>query len=96
MFATGYGLHLALPLLRKHSEEEARKLLEKYMKVLFYRNCRTLNSFQIGTITKNGVNITKPFSIEKYNPLAPTRISFSTVFPSFFLLLNFYKKKKEK
>jgi len=71
LLATGYGLHLAIPLLRKHSRvdqtaEEARKLLEECMKVLFYRDTRTLNSFQIATITKDGANISKPFSIETH------------------------------
>jgi len=46
--ATGYGMYMALPLLRKsHSpdmeEKDARALLEKCMTVLFYRDCRTIN-----------------------------------------------------
>lgn len=49
VLATGYGLHLAIPLLRKRartdmSHAEAKELLEDCMKVLFYRDCRTLNS----------------------------------------------------
>jgi 20S proteasome subunit beta 7 len=49
VLATGYGLHLAIPLLRKRarvdmSYAEAKALLEDCMKVLFYRDCRTLNS----------------------------------------------------
>jgi len=69
LLATGYGLHLAIPLLRKHQRndqtaEEARKLLEECMKVLYYRDCRTLNSFQVATITKDGASISKPFSVE--------------------------------
>jgi len=49
LLATGYGLHLAIPLLRKHhrvdmTHDEAKALLEECMKVLFYRDCRTLNS----------------------------------------------------
>lgn len=49
VLATGFGLHLALPLLRKHArldmtEAEAKKLLEDAMKVCFYRDCKALNS----------------------------------------------------
>ena len=69
VLATGYGQHLALPLLRKHAnvdmtEAEAKKLLEDCQRVLLYRDCRTLNSFQIGTITSDGPKITQPESIE--------------------------------
>ena len=50
--ATGYGAYLALPLLRKAVEadpeeqmtrEQAQELLERCMKVLFYRDARTIN-----------------------------------------------------
>lgn len=47
--ATGYGTYLALPLIRKHwradlSFDEAKHLLFECMKVLIYRDCRTINS----------------------------------------------------
>jgi 20S proteasome subunit beta 7 len=69
LLATGYGLHLAIPLLRKRhrpdmSYEEARTLLEDCMKVLFYRDCRTLNSFQLATIGEKGATISAPYSVE--------------------------------
>jgi hypothetical protein len=43
--ATGFGNHLAVPLMRERwspdmSEEEARLLLEDCMRVLWYRDCR--------------------------------------------------------
>lgn len=53
--ATGFGMHLAQPLLRKAlddlgpegekslSEDDARKILENAMRVLFYRDARSLN-----------------------------------------------------
>jgi 20S proteasome alpha/beta subunit len=49
--ATGYGAYIAQPLLRKSvegredtlTEEEAMKILEGCMKVLFYRDARSLN-----------------------------------------------------
>jgi hypothetical protein len=46
--ATGFGSHLAIPLIRDRwhtdmSEEEARTLLEDCMRVLYYRDCRATN-----------------------------------------------------
>jgi 20S proteasome subunit beta 7 len=55
--ATGFGAHIAIPLLREAyeakagiegdgpllTEEEAEKLLEECMKVLFYRDARSMN-----------------------------------------------------
>jgi len=46
--ATGMGGHIALPILRKSyrediSYDEARAVIEECMKVLFYRDCRTIN-----------------------------------------------------
>lgn len=62
--ATGYGAHIALPLMREGLEkkpqmtkEEARALLINCLRVLFYRDCRALNKHQIATITKEGVTI---------------------------------------
>lgn len=49
--ATGYGAHIAQPLLRRAVEgredtidaEEAQKILEQSMQVLFYRDARSLD-----------------------------------------------------
>ena len=49
--ATGYGAHLAQPLLRKSvegreetlTEEEAYQIIENSMRVLFYRDARSIN-----------------------------------------------------
>ena len=49
--ATGFGAHLAQPLLRSHvegredqlTEQEAIAIMEMCMKVLFYRDARSLN-----------------------------------------------------
>jgi hypothetical protein len=49
--ATGYGSYIAQPILRKEvegrentlTEEEALGILDKCMKVLFYRDARSLN-----------------------------------------------------
>ena len=57
--ATGYGNHLAQPLLRRAleklgpdghknlEEEDARKVIEAAMKVLFYRDARSLNKVRL-------------------------------------------------
>jgi len=71
--ATGYGAYIALPLLRNEvdkkgveniTEEDARKILMESMKVLFYRDARSLNKFQIGKISANGIEISEPISVE--------------------------------
>jgi len=68
VLATGYGQHLAIPLLRKHHHldmtyEEAKQLLEDCQRVLIYRDCRTINLFQLATVTAQGPQITQPYSI---------------------------------
>ncbi|KWU46692.1 20S proteasome subunit beta 7, partial [Rhodotorula sp. JG-1b] len=74
--ATGFGMHLAQPLLRKAlddlgpdgekslSEDDARKILENAMRVLFYRDARSLNKFQIATVKADGVVIGEPQEAE--------------------------------
>lgn len=46
--ATGFGKHMAIPMIRDRwsadmTEADARSLLEDCMRVLFYRDCRTIN-----------------------------------------------------
>lgn len=71
--ATGYGAYLAQPLLRKKwdekegklTKEDAREVLERSMKVLFYRDARTINKIQIASIDDaTGVQISEPYSLE--------------------------------
>lgn len=67
--ATGFGAHLAIPLLRqavdkdqdaeKLTEEEARKIIDKCMKVLFYRDARSLDKYTVATISTDGVKLDK-------------------------------------
>ncbi|WFD43570.1 proteasome endopeptidase complex [Malassezia psittaci] len=69
--ATGFGLHLAQPMLRKAvegredqlTEDEARKIIDDCMRVLFYRDARSINRFQVATVTKEGVKIGEPRSV---------------------------------
>lgn len=59
--ATGYGAHIALPLLRSAvegredtlTEEEALAIIENSMKVLFYRDARSLNKVRNSTLRVN-------------------------------------------
>jgi len=67
--ATGYGAYIARPLLRKAwrpdlTKKEAQKILEDSMRVLFYRDARSLNRIQIGTVSQEGWTISEPFSLE--------------------------------
>lgn len=62
--ATGYGAQLAQPLLRKLVEDEAAvnsvsqdravEAVKECMKVLFYRDARSLDTYSIAIITKEG------------------------------------------
>lgn len=69
--ATGYGAYIALPLLRKAvegkettlTEAEATEIMETCMKVLFYRDARSLNKFQTATVTAKGVVISESRSV---------------------------------
>lgn len=67
--ATGFGAYLAVPLLRQVAdleedvknvtEEQAREVIDTCMKVLFYRDARSLDKYSVATITKEGVRIDK-------------------------------------
>jgi 20S proteasome subunit beta 7 len=65
--ATGFGSMLAQPILRRHapdeetaaqlSREDAIEVIRECMKVLFYRDARSLDSYSIAIVTKDGVRI---------------------------------------
>lgn len=65
--ATGYGAYIAQPLLRKAvegkedelTEDQAREILEQSLRVLFYRDARSLNKFQFATMTVAGPSISE-------------------------------------
>ncbi|EGF79626.1 hypothetical protein BATDEDRAFT_16747 [Batrachochytrium dendrobatidis JAM81] len=69
--ATGYGAYIAQPLLRKavegHEDElteaDAIKILDDCMRVLFYRDARSINKIQRATINATGITITEPYSL---------------------------------
>ncbi|KAJ8438857.1 hypothetical protein Cgig2_007702 [Carnegiea gigantea] len=78
--ATGFGNHLAVPILRDEwredlSFEEGIKLLEKCMRVLIYRDRSAVNKLQvveewvvqsIAKITEEGVSISPPYSLKTF------------------------------
>jgi len=60
--ATGYGHYMAQPLMRdaykgneKMSEDQAIQLIDNCMRVLYYRDARAYNKYEIAIITKDGV-----------------------------------------
>ncbi|KAG9144051.1 hypothetical protein Leryth_013926 [Lithospermum erythrorhizon] len=64
--ATGFGNHLARPILRDEwkedlSFEDGVKLLEKCMRVLLYRDRSAVNKLQIAKITEEGVKAYDPY-----------------------------------
>ena len=66
--ATGFGNHLARPLFREADttqlgEAEAVKLMEDALQVCYYRDKNSINKFQIGKVTAEGVSISEPYSL---------------------------------
>lgn len=57
--ATGFGMHLGLPLIRKGYRdnmtiEEGQELVHKIMKVLYYRDCRCTKNYLLNVVTRDG------------------------------------------
>jgi len=75
--ATGFGKHLAIPLLREHldgktlpTKEKALELLKKCMEVLFYRDCRSLSAYSIIICSKEGAVLHKDLEVNQNWKLA--------------------------
>lgn len=73
--ATGFGAHLAQPLLRKLmpedeesvkdvTKEQAVKAVQDCIKVLFYRDARSMDRYSIAVVTKNGVDLKEDEKLE--------------------------------
>merc|ERR1712142_217218 len=69
--ASGFGAYLARPMLRDAleknpnlSQDEAKALIMRCMKVLHYRDARSLNRFEIVIVTKDGAVVESPLSIK--------------------------------
>ena len=66
--ATGFGMHLALPLIREKwnadmDEGEARALLEDCLKVLYYRDCKASYRIQIAKATEDETIVSEPYEL---------------------------------
>lgn len=65
--ATGFGAHLAQPILRRVAPDEAAaqrldraqaiQAVRDCMKVLFYRDARSMNEYSLAVVDENGVEI---------------------------------------
>ena len=72
--ATGFGAHLAQPILRtvvpdeehakKLSEEDAIDAVKRCMKVLFYRDARSLDKYSIAVVKKSGITLKEDEKLE--------------------------------
>jgi 20S proteasome subunit beta 7 len=73
--ATGFGAHLAQPILRKAVPDEktaetldvekAVEVVRECMKVLFYRDARSLDKYSIAVIDEEGVELEEDEKLEK-------------------------------
>ncbi|OLP94888.1 Proteasome subunit beta type-4 [Symbiodinium microadriaticum] len=69
--ATGFGMHLGIPLLRNNwkpdmSLDEAKALATKCLEVCFYRDCKAYCKIQIGVCAGAGVEIGPPTPINHF------------------------------
>jgi 20S proteasome subunit beta 7 len=73
IIATAFGNHLSLPILRSFVDEkkgalpnlaEAQQLIEQCMKVLYARDARSWNKYEVVKIDKSGVVISEPQTIK--------------------------------
>lgn len=84
--ATGYGAHIARPLLRKYfrpdlTKDEAIKLVEMCMTVLYYRDKATINKIQFSVASAAGVEISAPRELrtEWTNMEKPSNAAVQTI-----------------
>lgn len=77
VIATGFGKHLALPLVREHltegtklTQEKASEVLRKCMEVLYYRDCRSMPKYSVAVCTKDGSVVQGPFNVNENWQLA--------------------------
>ena len=72
--ATGFGAHLGQPILRRIvpdeeasralSKEKAVEAVKECMKVLFYRDARSMNEYSIAVVDKEGVELKEAEKLE--------------------------------
>lgn len=73
--ASGFGAALAQPIMRRYAEteeaaaqltrEEAVNVIKECMKVLYYRDARSLDRYSLAVVTKKGVEISENEQLEK-------------------------------
>lgn len=73
--ATGFGSALAQPIMRRYAEteedaakltrEQAVEVIKECMKVLYYRDARSLDRYSIAVVTKDGVELKEDEQLEK-------------------------------
>jgi len=70
--ACGYGAYIAQPLMREQlekaggplTEKEAKDLIHRCMTVLYYRDARSWNNYELATVTKDRVaEISEPLRV---------------------------------
>jgi len=72
IIATGYGAYIATPLMReeldsregKLTEAEAIQLVEKCLTVLYYRDARSLNKYELAVVNSTGARIDGPLTLQ--------------------------------
>ncbi|KAI1767618.1 proteasome endopeptidase complex, beta subunit [Hypoxylon sp. FL1150] len=72
--ATGYGSMLAQPIMRRYvpdeesvanvTREKAVEVVRECMKVLFYRDARSLDSYSLAVVTKDGIDLSETEKLE--------------------------------
>ncbi|KAL4940800.1 hypothetical protein BDV06DRAFT_213186 [Aspergillus oleicola] len=72
--ATGFGAHLAVPILRRKfpedrpieeiSKEDAVAALKDCLKVLWYRDARSMDKYSLAVITQSGIEVHEDQQIE--------------------------------
>ncbi|KAI2473696.1 proteasome endopeptidase complex, beta subunit [Annulohypoxylon bovei var. microspora] len=72
--ATGYGSMLAQPIMRRYvpdeasvadlTQEKAVEVIRECMKVLFYRDARSLDSYSLAIVTKDGITLSESEQLE--------------------------------
>jgi 20S proteasome subunit beta 7 len=72
--ATGFGAHLAQPILRKVApsegaaaaltEQQAVEAVKECMKVLYYRDARSMDKYSIAVVKKDGINLKEDEKLE--------------------------------
>jgi len=67
--ATSFGNYLSRPLFREFQKddmplEEAVKLMQDALRVLFYRDKSSINKFILAKVDGEGVGISKPFALD--------------------------------